>query len=73
MKILNFFYSALVFRLLEGHICAWLIDCVRDIYSLEKEMYVKYFFKNKLRKYVIIRLHNLKLNTDIAHIEPVQN
>jgi hypothetical protein len=29
-------------------------------------MYVKYFFKNKLRKYVIIRLHNLKLNTDIV-------
>jgi hypothetical protein len=27
------------------------------------------FCKNKLRKYVIIRLHNLKLNTDIANIE----
>jgi len=27
------------------------------------------FFKNKLRKYVIIRLHNLKSDTDIAHIE----
>jgi len=27
------------------------------------------FFKNKLRKYVIIKLHNLKLDTVIAHIE----
>ena len=27
-----------------------------------------YFFKNKLRKYIIIRLHNLKLDTDIVHI-----
>jgi hypothetical protein len=42
----------------------------RHIYSLGKEMYV-YFFKNKLRKYVIIRLHNLKLDTDIVHIEPL--
>jgi hypothetical protein len=29
--------------------------------------------KKKLRKYVIIVLHNLKLDTDIAHIEPLQN
>ena len=65
MKILKFFI------LCEGPICAWLIDCARDIYSIGKEMYVKYFFKNKLRKYVIIRLHNLKLNTDIVHIEPL--
>jgi hypothetical protein len=28
---------------------------------------------NKLCKYVIIRLHNLKLDTVIAHIEPLQN
>ena len=27
------------------------------------------FFKNKIRKYAIIRLHNLKLDTDMAHIE----
>jgi hypothetical protein len=33
-------------------------------------MYV-YFFKNKLRKYVIIRLHNLKLDTEIVLIEPL--
>ena len=33
-------------------------------------MYV-YFFKNKLCKNVIIRLHNLKLNADIVHIEPL--
>ena len=31
------------------------------------------FFKNKSHKYVIIRLHNLKIDTDIAHIEPHQN
>jgi hypothetical protein len=37
------------------------------VYSFGKEMYV-YFFKNKLRKYVTIRLHNLKLDTDIIHI-----
>ena len=70
MKILNFFYSALVFRLREGHICAWLIDCVRDIYSLGEKMYV-YFYKNKLHKYVIIRFHNLKLDTEIVLIEPL--
>jgi hypothetical protein len=35
-------------------------------------MYV-YFFKSKLRKYVIIRLHNLKLDTDIVHIELLYN
>jgi hypothetical protein len=29
------------------------------------------FFKNKLRKYVIIRSHRLKSDTDIAHIEPL--
>jgi hypothetical protein len=40
--------------------------------SIGKEIYV-YFFKNKLHKYVKIRLHNLKLDTDIAHIEPHQN
>jgi hypothetical protein len=59
MKILKFFNLRLFLD------CT--IDCARDIYSLGKEMYV-YFFKNKLRKYVIIRLHNLKLDTDIVHI-----
>ena len=29
------------------------------------------FLKNKLLKYIIIRLHNLKPDTDIAHIEPL--
>jgi hypothetical protein len=29
------------------------------------------FFKNKLCKYAIIRLNNLKLDTDKAHIEPL--
>ena len=29
--------------------------------------------KNKLRKYVIIRLLNLKLDTNIAHIETLPN
>jgi len=33
-------------------------------------MYV-YFFKNKLRKYVKISMHNLKLDTDIVRIEPL--
>ena len=62
MKILK------IFILREGHICAWLIDCARVIYvPLER------YIKNKLRKYVIIRLHNLKIDTDIAHIEPLQN
>jgi hypothetical protein len=28
---------------------------------------------NMLRKYVIIKLHNLKLDTGNAHIEPLQN
>jgi hypothetical protein len=27
------------------------------------------FFKNKIRKYARIRLHNMKLDTDMAHIE----
>jgi len=71
MKILKIFDLRL-FLDCTRDICPWLIDCARDIYSLGKERYV-YFFKNKLRKYVIIRLHNLKLDTVIAHIEPLQN
>ena len=44
--------------------------------SLEKEIYfyfifLFFYFKNKLLKYIIIRLHNLKSDTDIAHIEPL--
>ena len=70
MKILNFFKSALVFRMREGHnnICFWLIDCARVIYVPLERNITFIFFKNKLRKYVIIRLHNLKLDTVIAHI-----
>jgi hypothetical protein len=30
-------------------------------------------FKNKLSKYIIIRFHNLKSDTYIAHIEPISN
>ena len=30
------------------------------------------FLKNKIRKYVIIRLHNFKSDTDIANIEPLR-
>jgi hypothetical protein len=29
------------------------------------------FFKNKLLKYIIVRLHNLKSDTDISHIKPL--
>ena len=40
--------------------------------SLGKEItFISIFFKNKLLKYIIIRLHNLKSDTDIAHIEPI--
>jgi hypothetical protein len=58
-------------RATEGEsICLWLINCARDIYicPLGKK-FTFIFFKNKLRKYAIIRLHNLKLDTDMAHIE----
>ena len=30
-------------------------------------------FKNKLSKYIMIRFHNLKSDTYIAHIEPISN
>jgi hypothetical protein len=42
--------------------------CKRHICPLEKR-FTFVFFKNKLRKYAIIRLHNLMLDTDMAHIE----
>ena len=57
----------------EGHICPWLIDCARVIYVPLERNITFIFYKNKLRKYVIIRFHNLKLDTDIARIEPLQN
>jgi hypothetical protein len=37
----------------------------------KKFTFIFIFFKNKLLKYIIIRLHNLKSDTDIAHIEPL--
>jgi hypothetical protein len=61
MKILKKKKAALVFRRHEGHIC-----------PLGKK-FTFIFFKNKLHKYVIIRLHNLKSDIDIAHIKPLQN
>jgi hypothetical protein len=73
MKILKFVKSALVFRLREGHICALLIHCARVIYNPLERNITYIFFKDKLRKYVIIRLHHLKIDTVIAHIEPLQN
>ena len=63
MKILKFVKSVLIFRLY----------CARVIHVLLESNITFIFFKNKLRKYVIIRLHNLKLDTVIAHIEPLQN
>jgi hypothetical protein len=58
------------------------LDCARDmsvrgwktaLCPLGKK-FTFIFFKNKLSKYAIIELHNnLKLDTDIAHIEPLQN
>ena len=49
------------------------LDCAR-VTNVPLEINITFiFFKNKLRKYVIIRLHKLKLDTDIAHIEPLQN
>ena len=64
---------SLVGRLRWGHICTWLVDYARDIYVPLGKKFMFIFFKNKLRKYVIIiiRLHNLKSDTDIAHIEPL--
>ena len=59
MKILKFFNLHLF------------LDCARDIYIYICPLGKKFtfiFFK----KYVISRLHNLKLDTDIAHIEPLQ-
>ena len=54
-------YMSLVDRLRSGHIYVpW--DRHLRLFS----------FYNKSRKYVIIRLHNLKIDTDIAHIEPLQ-
>ena len=50
-----------------------MIDCARVIYVPLERNITFIFFKNKLRKYVIIRWHNLKLDTVIAHIEPLQN
>ena len=73
MKIFKFVKSALIFRLCEGHICPLLIDCARVIYVLLEWNITFIFFKNKLRKYAIIRLHHMKLYTVIAHIEPLQN
>jgi hypothetical protein len=35
----------------------------------KKFTFIFIFFKNKLLKNIIIRLHNLKSDTDIAHIE----
>jgi hypothetical protein len=47
----------------------WLIDLAKDIYvPWERNLRL-----NMLRKYVIIKLHNLKLDTGNAHIEPLQN
>jgi len=37
----------------------------------EKNTFIFIFFKNMKLKYIIIRLHNLKSDTDIAHIEPL--
>jgi hypothetical protein len=37
----------------------------------KKFTFIFIFFKNKLLKYIIIRLYNLKSDTDIAHIEPL--
>ena len=37
----------------------------------KKFTFIFIFFKNKLLKYIIIRLHNLKSDTDIAYIEPL--
>jgi hypothetical protein len=49
-----------------AHICPWLIDCAMGIYFPLERNITFIFFKNKLRKYVIIRLHNLKLDTVIV-------
>ena len=78
MKILIFFNlrlflecareMSLVDRLARG-VCPWWIDCARVIHVPLERNITFIFFKNKLRKYVIIKLHNLKLNTVIAHIE----
>ena len=69
MQILNFFQSALVLDFAKDIICPWLIAWAKDIYVL----WERNICLNTLRKYVIIRLHNLKLDTDNAHIEPLQN
>jgi hypothetical protein len=57
----NFRYKALTLWLRLEHICP----------LGKKFTFIFIFFKNKLLKYVIIRLHNLKSDTDIAHIEPL--
>ena len=66
MKILKFFNLHLF------------LDCGRDIYIRGTYIYIyicplgKKFTFIFFKKYVISRLHNLKLDTDIAHIEPLQ-
>ena len=52
-------YISLVGRLHKGHIC-----------PLRKKFTFIFIFINKLLK--LIRLHNLKSDTDIAHIEPIK-
>ena len=54
---------SLVGRMSYGHICP----------LVKKFTFIFIFFKNKLFKYLLIRLHNLKSDTDIAHIEPLKN
>jgi hypothetical protein len=72
MKILKFVKSVLIFRLREGHACPLLIYCARVIRVLSESNITFIFFKNKVRKYAIIRLHHMKLYTVIAHIESLQ-
>ena len=62
MKILKIFKLCL-FLDNARDICPWLIDCARDICPLGKK-FTFIFSKNKLHKYVIIGLHNLKSDID---------
>jgi hypothetical protein len=53
-------HMSFVGRLRYGHICP----------LGKKFTFIFIFFMNKLLKYITIRLHNLKSDTAIAHIEP---